>query len=178
VDCYLPYFRQQLITHPLLSLLPFQTLFTESFHGDQLLTPPPFSSVLTAPHPICCMFLFTFLFIVQFFWFFFFFAVWGVNLSRGLCWFISGVPVGKPRDAWCSPVGLPNVSQACFSWCLEAWEPSCFLSVMWCGEALYGLGVQGVEVLILLGALFLPSAAPVSQQDFRFTELKLSASAP
>jgi hypothetical protein len=26
---------------------------------------------------------------------------------------------------------------------------------MWHGEALYGLGVQGVEVLILLGALFL-----------------------
>jgi hypothetical protein len=37
---------------------------------------------------------------------------------------------------------------------------------MWCGKALYGLGVQGVEVLILLGALFLPSVAPLSQQDF------------
>jgi hypothetical protein len=28
---------------------------------------------------------------------------------------------------------------------------------MWCGEALYGLGVQGVRVLILLGVFFLPS---------------------
>jgi hypothetical protein len=28
------------------------------------------------------------------------------------------------------------------------------------------LGVPGVEVLILSGALFLPSVAPVSQQDF------------
>jgi hypothetical protein len=37
---------------------------------------------------------------------------------------------------------------------------------MWGEEALYGLGVQGVEVLILLGALFLPSVAPASQQDF------------
>jgi hypothetical protein len=37
---------------------------------------------------------------------------------------------------------------------------------MWCGEAFYGLGVQGVEVLILLGALFLPSVTPASQQDF------------
>jgi hypothetical protein len=45
-------------------------------------------------------------------------------------------------------------------------EPSCFLSVTWHGEALYGLGTQGVEVLILLGDLFLPSVAPASQQDF------------
>jgi hypothetical protein len=45
-------------------------------------------------------------------------------------------------------------------------EPSCFFSVMWHGEALYGLGVQGVEVLILLGALFLPRVSPASQQDF------------
>jgi hypothetical protein len=52
-----------------------------------------------------------------------------------------------------------------------AWEFSCFLSVIRHGE------VQGVEVLILLGALFLPSVAPASQQDFWFTELMLSASA-
>jgi hypothetical protein len=37
---------------------------------------------------------------------------------------------------------------------------------MWCGEALYGLGVQGIEVLTLLGALFMPSVAPASQQNF------------
>jgi hypothetical protein len=49
---------------------------------------------------------------------------------------------------------------------LVAWEPCCFLSVMWHEEILYGLGVQGVKVLILLGALFPPSVAPVSQQDF------------
>jgi hypothetical protein len=53
-----------------------------------------------------------------------------------------------------------------WSWHLALQEPSCFLSVMWCGEALYVLGVQGVEVLILLGALFPPSVAPVSEQDF------------
>jgi hypothetical protein len=45
-------------------------------------------------------------------------------------------------------------------------EASCFLSIIWLGEALYGLGVQGVEVLILFGALFLPNVATVSQQDF------------
>jgi hypothetical protein len=47
---------------------------------------------------------------------------------------------------------------------------------MWYGEAFYRLGVQGVEVLILLGVLFKPSVAPASQQDFCFTELTLSAS--
>jgi hypothetical protein len=49
---------------------------------------------------------------------------------------------------------------------LAAQEPFCFLSVTWHGEALYGLGVHSVEVLILLSAFFLPSEAPVSQQDF------------
>jgi hypothetical protein len=33
---------------------------------------------------------------------------------------------------------------------------------MWHGEAFYGLGVQVVKVLILLGALFLPSGSSVS----------------
>jgi hypothetical protein len=47
-----------------------------------------------------------------------------------------------------------------------AQQPSSFLSVMWHGEALHGLGVQGVKVLILLGALFLRSVAPAFQQDF------------
>jgi hypothetical protein len=37
---------------------------------------------------------------------------------------------------------------------------------MWHGEALHGVGVQGVEILILLGALFPPSVFPASQQGF------------
>jgi hypothetical protein len=40
------------------------------------------------------------------------------------------------------------------------------------------LGVHGVEVLILLDALFLPSVAPASQQGFGIMELMLSASVP
>jgi hypothetical protein len=47
---------------------------------------------------------------------------------------------------------------------------------MWCGEALYGLGVQDVKVLILLGVLFKPSVAPASQQGVGVTELTLSCS--
>jgi hypothetical protein len=83
VDRYLPYFRQWLITSPLSALLPVQSLFTESSHGDQLLALPPFSSVLTAPRPICCMFFFSSLFIIQFGGYFC--GSGGVSLSRGLC---------------------------------------------------------------------------------------------
>jgi hypothetical protein len=66
VDCYLPYFRQQLITHPLLALLPFQPLFTESSSGAQLLASLPFSSALSATLSLCCVLVFRSLFIVQF----------------------------------------------------------------------------------------------------------------
>jgi hypothetical protein len=72
VSLYLSYFRQQLITHPLSALLPFQSLLTESLLGDQLLASLHFSGVLIAPCPLCCMFLFSSLFIIQFLFFFFF----------------------------------------------------------------------------------------------------------
>jgi hypothetical protein len=41
VDSYLTYFRQWLITCLLSAFLPFQPLFTESLHRDQLLAYPP-----------------------------------------------------------------------------------------------------------------------------------------
>jgi hypothetical protein len=96
-----------------------------------------------------------------------FFFVGGVSLPRGIYWFIPGVAGGIPHDTWHSPVW----SAECLPSRLGAgiWQrqqPSCFLSVKWCGEAFHELGVQGVENLILLGALFLPSVAPASQQDF------------
>jgi ABC-type uncharacterized transport system involved in gliding motility auxiliary subunit len=37
---------------------------------------------------------------------------------------------------------------------------------MWHGEALYGLVVQGVRILLLLDGFFVPSVAPASQQNF------------
>jgi hypothetical protein len=93
------------------------------------------------------------------FFFFFFFLQGEVSLPRGLWWFILGV-------AWCSPVDLLNV----WSQCLMA-QQSCFINVMWCGEALYEIGVQGV-------ALFLQSVALASQQGFGVSELMLFASEP
>jgi hypothetical protein len=65
VDCYLAYFRQWLVTHLLSALLPLQPLFTESI--DQLLAPLPFSSALTAPSLLCCVPVFSYLFIGQVF---------------------------------------------------------------------------------------------------------------
>jgi hypothetical protein len=66
-------------------------------------------------------------------------------------------------DAWCSPVWFAEHLPSRFGasvW--QQWQ-SCFRSIMWCGDAFYGVKVQHVEVLILLCALFLLSVAPVSQ---------------
>jgi hypothetical protein len=49
VDHYLPYFRQWLITHPLLALLPFQPLFTESIAEMGSFPFPP--SLVRLQHP-------------------------------------------------------------------------------------------------------------------------------
>jgi hypothetical protein len=147
VECYLPYFRQRLINCQLAALLPLQSLFTESSCVDQLLASPYFSSVLRAPCSLCCMFLFSSLFIIQFFLRVGGQSVWGV------CWFISGVAVGILHATYlltCRSVFPKQVWRLH----LAAQEPSCYLSVMWHGEIVYRLGVQGVRVLILLGVFF------------------------
>jgi hypothetical protein len=135
VDFYLPYFRQWLITCPLSALLPFQSLFTESYCGDQLLAPLPFSSELTAPHPLCWVFLFSSFFIVQFF-----FQGGGQSVQAAMLVYPQGWLGGIPRDTCCSPVDLLDVSQAglelvfggvgalLFSQCNVAWR-----SFVWAG---------------------------------------------
>jgi hypothetical protein len=65
-----------------------------------------------------------------------------------------------------SPIGLLDVFQAGFEPASGHVGALCFLIVKWCGETLYGPGVQGVEILILLGSFFLPSVAPASLQNF------------
>jgi hypothetical protein len=51
VDPYLPYFRHWFIIRPLSALLPFQSFFTESSHGDQLLASPPLCCIYSTPFP-------------------------------------------------------------------------------------------------------------------------------
>jgi hypothetical protein len=95
---------------------------------------------------------------------FFFFRV-RVSLSRGLCWFIPGVAVGTLLVAYLLTCWSVSPKQV-WSQCLEAWEPSWFLSVRWHGEALCRLGVWGVRVLLILGGFFLPSVAPTFSAKF------------
>jgi hypothetical protein len=62
----------------------------------------------------------------------------------------------------CSPVGLLVVSQAGLELLSGDAGALLFSQVMWYREALYGLGVQDVKALTLLGDFFLPA----SQQKF------------
>jgi hypothetical protein len=153
VDHYLPYFMQQLITSSLLALLSFQSLFTESSRGDQLLVlpPSPVHSEHSAPSAACSFSVPCLLF--RFFCFVFCFCRARVRLSRRLCWFIPGVAVGISHAAYLLTYWSASPMQV-WRQHLAAWEPSCFLSVTWHGEDLYGLEVQGVKVLILLGGFF------------------------
>jgi hypothetical protein len=112
----------------------------------------PLSGMLIATPPQMCV---PFQFLVYYLVVFLFCGV-GFSLSRG---FIPGVAVGILQAAYLLTFGLLRLV---WSWCLVVWEPSFFLSLMWCGEALYGLWVQGVKVLILLGAFLLSSVAPAS----------------
>jgi hypothetical protein len=88
---------------------------------------------------------------------------------------------GIPHGALCSPVWfaecLPRKFGAGSGDGSDKGSSPVFL-VLWHGEVFYRLGVQGVKVLILLGALFLPNVAPVFQQDFGVWELMLPGSAP
>jgi hypothetical protein len=94
VDSYLPNFRDWLITHLMLALLPVQPSFTESLSGCQVLSLVHFQ--LPTPSAVC-YFLVSCLFSV-------FIFVGGVSLPKGLCWLIFKVAGGIPCDAWHSPV--------------------------------------------------------------------------
>jgi hypothetical protein len=145
---YLPYFRQWLITchwwpssHSSLCLLKVCT----EIRSLPLL---PSLVCFQCPHlpPLLCV-SFQFVFYSVFFW-----GGWGES--------VQGAVLVYPRGSWRNTVWhlmltclvcQMSPKQVWSRW----WQPSCFLSVMWHGEAFYELGVQGIEVLILLGALFL-----------------------
>jgi hypothetical protein len=167
----LPALFQAVAYHlPAVSPLPFQSLFTERSHGDQLLALPPLSGALTAPCPLCCLFLFSSLFIVQMF-----FVVLGSVCPGGPRWFIPGVVVGMLCYTWSSPVGLPNVSQAglelvsggtaslLFSQCNMAWR-----SFVWAGSS-------RCRSFDSSWCFISAKCGSMSQQDFWFMEITLPA---
>jgi hypothetical protein len=136
------------LVQQLIGCLTFQALFTVSLCEDQLLAPLPFSGALSAPCPLCCMFLFSSLFIIQFC----FFAGWGSVCPEGYAGLLRG---GCGNTAWClfahllvciSQAGLELVSGSMgallFSQCNVAWR------------GFVRAGVSGVRVLLLLGGIF------------------------
>jgi hypothetical protein len=115
---------------------------------------------------------FSSLFIVQFWFLFLFFLVGQGSVCLGGYAFLSQRWLGEYHRMLGAHLWVCQMSpKQVWSWCFVAWEPSCFLSVTLCEKLCM---LQGVKVLILLGALFLPSVAPVSQQDFWFMEHTLS----
>jgi hypothetical protein len=152
VDHYLSYFSQWLITHTLSARLPFQSLFTGSLCGDQLLALP--HSLVHLEHPApsaACSFsvpclLFSFVL--------FFFQGRGQSVHGAMLVYLRGSCGNAICHIFAHLLVYWMSPKEVWSRHLEAWEPSCFFSVTWCGEALYGLAAQGVDVLILLAAFF------------------------
>jgi hypothetical protein len=56
------------------------------------------------------------------------------------------VVVGILHDAYLLTCWSASIKQV-WSRHLAAWETSCFFSITWCGEALYGLGGLGCRSL-------------------------------
>jgi hypothetical protein len=102
-------FRQWLITRLLSAFLPFQPLFTKSSCSDQFLAPPLLLwCAMGDSVSLLCV---SFQFLVYCSVLVFFFAGGSLSAQGPMLVYSRGV-WGKPHDAWCSPVGLPNVSQA------------------------------------------------------------------
>jgi hypothetical protein len=125
-------------------------LFTESSCRDQLLAPPPFSFVcLDHPAPSApCSFSVSCLLFRDFF--FFCRAGGGQSVqeamlvyTKGGCGNITCHLFAHLLVCWMSPKEVSSQS-------LAAWEPSCFLGVTRHREALYRLGVLGVEAFLLV----------------------------
>jgi hypothetical protein len=148
---YVLYFCQLLITchcWPLsLSCLCLQKVFMEI---SSLLLPISLVHLHTLPPLVCVPFQF-----LVYYWVFIFYCRTGGQSVQGA---LLVCPRGDCGDTawhlfahimvyWMSPKQV---------WCclLVAQEPSCFLSVMWHGEALYRLWVKGVKILFFV-VLFL-----------------------
>jgi hypothetical protein len=113
------------------------------------------------------MFLFGSIFIIQFFWVFFFVCVYVLGRYMSVQGTMLVYAKGSCGNTACHVFAYFLVCQMSpkqvWSQHLVTQEPSCFLSVTWHRE---GLEFQDMKALIPLGAIFLPSVAPTSQQNF------------
>jgi hypothetical protein len=115
----------------------FSSLFIYSSHEGV-----PFPTLRSSGHPVLfatCLFFFFFScsFIIQFGFFYFLFLWTGSVCPGGYADLSQGVLHATYLLTWWSAKQVK-------SWCLVTQKPSWFLCLMWCGDAMHGLG--GVEV--------------------------------
>jgi hypothetical protein len=126
--------------------------------------PPPHSRAQGTPPSLLCVFFFMCLFIIHYFF-----------LGGGQC--VHGAMLICPRKyhvlLTCSPGGIPSRKQDRI-WCLVAWKTSCFLCLMWQGDAMHGLVVWRCPSFAPWW-FFLPGVSPASLQEFTLGSM-LSAS--
>jgi hypothetical protein len=128
--------------------------------------PPPLSRAQGAlPSLLCVFFFFSFFFIIQVF--FPFFPGQGSVCPGGYADLSQGVPHANYLLTWWS-------SKQDRSWHLAAWEPSWFLHLTWCGDAMHRLGVWRCQSFASSWS-FLPGVSPASLQVFTLGSM-LSAS--
>jgi hypothetical protein len=104
VGCYLPYFRQWLITSLLSALFLFSPCLLNVLKEISSFHLPPSLVHLQHPAPLLCV---PFQFIV-----YLLFCGVGGQSAQGAMLVYPGVAGGILHDAWCSSVGLVDVSQA------------------------------------------------------------------
>jgi hypothetical protein len=102
--------------------------------------------------------------------FFYFFPGWGSVCPGSYADLSQGVPHAAYLLTWWS--ASPKQVR---SWCLVAQEPSWFLCLTWCGDAMCGLRVWRCQSFASSWWFFLPGISPASLQEFTLGSM-LSAS--
>jgi hypothetical protein len=136
---------------PLSALLPFQSLITESSCGVQLLAPPPFSSALRAPCPLCCM---------SFQLLLYYSVVFSVECAQSVQGAMLVYPRGSCGNTMCHLFAhlLVCVSQAGWSHVMQLGRPSVFLAQLSVEKICMGWGL-GCQSFDSSWRFFLPSVA-------------------
>jgi hypothetical protein len=99
-------FQAAAFHQPIVSPPAFPAFVYWSLHGDQFLAPSPSLVCFQQPRPLCCVLVFSSLFIH------YFSGGEGVSMPWGLCWFIPGWLGEYNMTLGAHLFGLQNVSQA------------------------------------------------------------------